>query len=803
MSRTLRPSSCDSRTPGSSQWVIAIGNPFGLDRTVTAGIVSATARTRVGVATYENFIQTDASINPGNSGGPLLNLDGKVVGINTAIVASGQGIGFAIPANMARDVMKQLIAGGRVVRGWLGIVIQDVTDELASSFGVRERQGVLIADVMKGGPAEVAGVRAGDVVVQFAGETVREVPELQRRVAAVTPGQSVTLVVVRDEARLPMTVAVAEMPTDEPAAARSDAMWGLTIEPLPADDPATLLGRSFSRGVVITEVAPGSAAERAGLQRGDIILAEGPDRRRRRHVLSRARRAQARQRRAAVGPPRGQRGSRQERVRRARATAPAMKAALAENPAAVRRGTVLVVDDEDGVRASVRAILEETCDVIEAEDGGVALDVLRAREVDVVMLDQRMPGEPGIEVLARIKALDPTIVVILATAVRDVRTAVAAMRLGAYDYLVKPFDVDDLNLLVQRALEKRALEREVLCLRSALAPSGWESANAFEGLVGRHAEMVRIYQLITQLAETTTTVLITGESGTGKELVARAIHRRSPRRDQPFVAVNVAAIPDTLIESELFGHERGAFTGAHARKLGKFELAHGGTVFLDEIGSLRLDLQTRLLRVLQEREVERIGGVRPIPVDVRVLAATNVNLRMAVRQRAFRDDLFYRLNVVPIDVPPLRQRRDDIPILVEHFVRKIARECNRDVRSITAGALETLVRYDWPGNVRELQNVIHRAVVLAREPVLQMHDIPLDLALPETGVGLTEDTGLPLREACDQFERQYVLRVLESVRWNVSRGARRLGVHRNTVLTKLAGWGIHRPTGADGRSASL
>ncbi|PYN99121.1 MAG: hypothetical protein DMD89_12005 [Candidatus Rokuibacteriota bacterium] len=480
-----------------------------------------------------------------------------------------------------------------------------------------------------------------------------------------------------------------------------------------------------------------------------------------------------------------------------------MKAALAENPAAVRRGTVLVVDDEDGVRASVRAILEETCDVIEAEDGGVALDVLRAREVDVVMLDQRMPGEPGIEVLARIKALDPTIVVILATAVRDVRTAVAAMRLGAYDYLVKPFDVDDLNLLVQRALEKRALEREVLCLRSALAPSGWESANAFEGLVGRHAEMVRIYQLITQLAETTTTVLITGESGTGKELVARAIHRRSPRRDQPFVAVNVAAIPDTLIESELFGHERGAFTGAHARKLGKFELAHGGTVFLDEIGSLRLDLQTRLLRVLQEREVERIGGVRPIPVDVRVLAATNVNLRMAVRQRAFRDDLFYRLNVVPIDVPPLRQRRDDIPILVEHFVRKIARECNRDVRSITAGALETLVRYDWPGNVRELQNVIHRAVVLAREPVLQMHDIPLDLALPETGVGLTEDTGLPLREACDQFERQYVLRVLESVRWNVSRGARRLGVHRNTVLTKLAGWGIHRPTGADGRSASL
>jgi len=477
--------------------------------------------------------------------------------------------------------------------------------------------------------------------------------------------------------------------------------------------------------------------------------------------------------------------------------------AAVEHPSVVRRGSVLVVDDEDGVRASVRAILEEACDVIEAEDGAVALDILRTREVDVVMLDQRMPGEPGIEVLARIKALDPTIVVILATAVRDVRIAVAAMRLGAYDYLVKPFDVDDLNLLVQRALEKRALEREVLCLRSALAPSGWESGNAFEGLVGRHPEMVKIYQLITQIAETPTTVLITGESGTGKELVARAIHRRSPRRAQPFVAVNVAAIPDTLIESELFGHERGAFTGAHARKLGKFELAHGGTVFLDEIGSLRLDLQTRLLRVLQEREVERVGGVRPIPVDVRVLAATNVNLRQAVRQRAFRDDLFYRLNVLPIDVPALRQRREDIPFLVEHFVRTIARECNRDVRAVSAGALEALVRYDWPGNVRELQNVIHRAVVLAREPVLQLHDIPLDVTLPETGVGLTEDTSLPLREACDQFERQYVMRVLESVRWNVSRGARRLGVHRNTILAKLAAWGIQRPAGADGRSASL
>jgi DNA-binding NtrC family response regulator len=466
-------------------------------------------------------------------------------------------------------------------------------------------------------------------------------------------------------------------------------------------------------------------------------------------------------------------------------------------PTMRRRGTVLVVDDEEGVRASVRAILEETCEVLEAENGAAALELLGAREVDLVMLDQRMPGEAGVDVLPRIKAIDPSVVVVLATAVREVRTAVEALKRGAYDYLTKPFDVDDILALADRALEKRALEREVLCLRSVLTPSGVEASVGFEGMVGRHPEMVRVYQLVTQIAPTPTTVLITGESGTGKELIARAIHHKSERAAQPFVAVNVAAIPETLIESELFGHEKGAFTGAHARRLGRFELAQGGTVFLDEIGSLRLDLQTKLLRVLQEREIERVGGQRTVPVDVRVLAATNVNLKAAVRARTFREDLYYRLNVVPVHVPPLRERRDDIPRLVEHFVRKAARECNRDVRSVSAGALEVLSRYDWPGNVRELENVIHRAVVLASSPVLHLPDVPLDVAMPEMGSRLTEDEGVPLREACDRFERQYVLRVLERVQWNVSRAARLLGVHRNTVLAKLSAWNVQRP--GDGR----
>jgi two-component system, NtrC family, response regulator AtoC len=464
------------------------------------------------------------------------------------------------------------------------------------------------------------------------------------------------------------------------------------------------------------------------------------------------------------------------------------------------RDTVLVVDDEPSVRASVRTILEGTCEVLEAAGGAEALDLLRTHDVDLVMLDQRMPGEAGLDLLPRLKAIDSSIVVVLVTAVHEVRTAVEALKGGAYDYLTKPFDVDDIVLTVRRALEKRALERVVPGLRSDRAPTS-DDAGGFRPMVGRHRGMVRIYQLIAQVAQTpTTSVLILGESGTGKELVARYIHQQSPRRTQPFVAVNVAAIPDTLLESELFGHEKGAFTGAYARKLGKFELGQGGTVFLDEIGSLRLDMQAKLLRVLQEREIERVGGLHPTPVDVRVLAATNVNLRQAIRERTFREDLYYRLNVVPIHVPPLRERREDIPILVDHFIRKISRECSRDVGGISVGARDVLLRHDWPGNVRELENVIHRAVVLARGPVLQIHDFPLEVAMPETGSGPGGDTALPLAEAREQFERQHILRALEVVGWNVSRAARLLGVHRNTIIARLSAWGVQRP-GSDTRLA--
>jgi DNA-binding NtrC family response regulator len=374
-----------------------------------------------------------------------------------------------------------------------------------------------------------------------------------------------------------------------------------------------------------------------------------------------------------------------------------------------------------------------------------------------------------------------------------------AVREGLFDYLTKPFEnLEELETVIDRALELDHAYREIDDLRTMLA------AGANIPVVIGRSEIIRtLQQRVEQIARLDTTVLIEGESGTGKELVARAIHARSGRQGQPFVAINVAAIPDALVESELFGHEKGAFTGAHAKKLGRFELAHGGTVFLDEIGSLRLDLQAKLLRALQEREIERLGGVRAVPVDVRILAATNVNLKSAVRARTFREDLYYRLNVVPVHVPPLRERREDIGALVQYFVRKIARECGRDVRGVSVGALEVLTRYDWPGNVRELENVLHRAVVLARSPVIHLQDVPLDVAMPETGSRLGEDTGPPLREALEQFERQYILRVLEGVGWNVSHAARRLGVHRNTVLTKLSGWGIQRPGSGEGRSLSL
>ncbi|HUM16887.1 MAG TPA: sigma-54 dependent transcriptional regulator [Candidatus Nitrosotalea sp.] len=461
-----------------------------------------------------------------------------------------------------------------------------------------------------------------------------------------------------------------------------------------------------------------------------------------------------------------------------------------DGPAAYRpRPVVLAIDDEPGVRESLQLILQEEFEVLEAADGAAALAILAVRQVDVALLDVRMPGEPGSKVLPKILAIDDSIPVILITADPHLRMAVDAMKAGAYDYVAKPYDVDEILSLVRQAAQQRGMERELRYLRAEL-----DRAHGFDQLVGRHPRMVRLYETIAQVAQTPATVLITAESGTGKELVARAIHNQSPRRAQPFVAVNLAAIPDSLLESELFGHEKGAFTGAYARKPGKFELAHGGTLFLDEVGSLRVDLQAKLLRALQEREIERLGGTRTIQVDVRVIAATNTDLRQAIRARAFREDLYYRLHVVPITVPPLRERKSDLADLAAHFVRKYSQEFKKDVRGLSRGALLALEGYDWPGNVRELENIIERSVALATRPVIRLDDLPLDLAMNEVAPGRAESdpSTLTLKDARDRFEQAYVLRALERCDWNQSRAARELGVHRNTLIARLATWGFRR-----------
>jgi DNA-binding NtrC family response regulator len=448
------------------------------------------------------------------------------------------------------------------------------------------------------------------------------------------------------------------------------------------------------------------------------------------------------------------------------------------------RPVILVVDDEPGLRESFRLILDDDYEVVAVPDGLAALDVMRRAQVDVVLLDIRLPGMDGIEVLERLKSLDEHVEVILVTAVKTVRTAVAAMKLGAFDYLTKPFEEDELLSLVRRALERRSLEREVVYLRAEL-----ERRHDFDEIIGQHPEMQKLYRLVGHVARTPTTVLITGESGTGKELIARAIHRQSPRRDKPFVAVNAPGIAESLMESELFGHEKGAFTGAFQRKLGKFELAHGGTLFLDEIALLKPELQAKLLRVLQEREIERVGAGRAIKIDARIIAATNVDLTEAVAAGTFRDDLYYRLNVVHLTVPPLRDRREDIPLLVGHFIRRYNQEFGKRIDGPSADALGALCSYHWPGNVRELQNVIERSAVLVEGATIGLDDLPMELSVGASGAA--PDDPVPLNEASDRFERQLVIRMLDRVDGNVSEAARALGLHRNSLKAKLARWKIN------------
>jgi len=472
---------------------------------------------------------------------------------------------------------------------------------------------------------------------------------------------------------------------------------------------------------------------------------------------------------------------------------------------------VLIADDEDGLRWVLEKGLRQAgYEVTAVRDGDEALRAFSDAPFDLVFLDIRMPGTDGLTVLAKLRALAGDAHVIVMTAHGTMETAIQAMQRGAYDYLAKPFDLDEVLLLAERALAAGRLTQEVARLKTGLQEV-WE----FGALIGRHPRMQEVYKTIGRIAASDVTILLRGESGTGKELVARAIHHYSRRAGRPFVAVSSAAIPGTLLESELFGHERGAFTDAKERKLGKLELAHGGTLFLDEIGDMPPELQTKLLRALQERTIERVGGQESLRIDVRVLAATNRDLETMMREGRFREDLFYRLNVVTVTLPPLRERRRDIPLLVEHLLAKYAAELGE--RGVAPEALDRLVGHDWPGNVRELENVVQRAMVMATSGVILPEHLPIgpvsaaasmaadatleeiiEQKLTECVRGLREHASATFYDLMLGLVEKPLLRaVLRETGGNQVRAAQILGINRNTLRKKLIEHGID-PGGLEG-----
>ncbi len=444
---------------------------------------------------------------------------------------------------------------------------------------------------------------------------------------------------------------------------------------------------------------------------------------------------------------------------------------------------ILVVDDDQKVLKSIVAILrDEGYRVTGVGDGQEALRAIQKNPPDLVVLDIWMAGMDGLETLEAIKRLHSELPVIMISGHGTIETAVKATKLGAYDYLEKPLDLDKVQLAVRHALDQRRLEWENRALR--------ETIDRRYEIVGESKAIKSLREQILSAAPSNGRVLIRGESGTGKELIARAIHRHSARSDKPFVVVNCAAIPEELIESELFGHERGAFTGATAQRRGKFELADGATIFLDEVGDMSLKTQAKVLRVLQEQTFERVGGSESLTVDVRVIAASNKDLLEEIRRGAFREDLFYRLSVIPFEVPPLRERQEDIPILARYFLQSFCQEHGKPKKELSPEAMELLIDYQWPGNVRELRNVIERMVIMVAAKTIQLFD--LAPSLRRGGVKREAWAALDgtLREARSRFEREFILRRLEENQWNVTRTAERLGIERSNLHRKMRAYGI-------------
>ncbi|HTB73136.1 MAG TPA: sigma-54 dependent transcriptional regulator [Polyangiaceae bacterium] len=459
------------------------------------------------------------------------------------------------------------------------------------------------------------------------------------------------------------------------------------------------------------------------------------------------------------------------------------------------RKQVLIVDDEPNLRKILSAQLtRDGYDALTAEDGEQGLHLLREHHIDLVITDLKMPKVDGMTLLRRALEIEPELPVVLITAHGTIDTAVEALKRGAFDFVTKPFDKDEVRQIVAKALKTRELRGA----DATPAPSG-----ARFGIIGSSQGIAELYAILERVADTPTTVLITGESGTGKELVARALHEHSSRKDKPFIKVNCAAIPKELIESELFGYERGAFTGAVASKPGRFELANGGTLFLDEIGEIPIEMQVKLLRALQESEFERVGGIKTIRVDVRLVAATNRDLKKLIAAGSFREDLFYRLNVVPIRLPALRERTGDIPLLAEHFLTKFNERLRKKVEGLDADATEVLVQYPWPGNIRELENVIERAVLFCDESKLHAKDLPPDVRgipvianvpLPEADLhaALAGEGGLKghVKVAMSRLEKELVSRALQQTNGNVTHAARLLKISRKGLQLKMKELGL-------------
>ena len=447
---------------------------------------------------------------------------------------------------------------------------------------------------------------------------------------------------------------------------------------------------------------------------------------------------------------------------------------------------ILVVDDDMSLRKMLEAVLtDDGYDVKEADDGQHAIEFVEEQFYDLILMDIRMTRMGGIEALKRIKKLSPGIPVIIMTAYASVETAREALKSGAFDYLTKPLDIDELKLIVQRALRHHQLEQENRYLRERL-----DDRFDFSNIIGNSRPMKNLFETLAQVAPTDATVLITGESGTGKEIVANAIHQNSPRCHKPMIKVNCAALPETLLESELFGHEKGAFTGATNRTRGRFQLAHQSTIFLDEISEMTPATQAKILRTLQEREVEPLGSSSTVKIDTRIISATNKDLENEIREGRFRDDLYYRLNVVRTEIPPLRKRREDIPLLADFFLKQYVEKNRKLVKGFTPRAMDAIMRHDWPGNVRELENLVERAVIMTRGDMITLDEFPNTINHPFSEIDEVENelsTGRTLKDA----EKEIIIRTLEETGGNRTHAAKILGISRRTLQLKLKDYGIN------------